>query len=109
MSLDERHKQAHVDQWIEEGFTLIPNFFTQAEIEPIIADFEELYQDRGKGEGVGMPLDKKEEGAIGAGHPKQFMNIDSLPYNASAAINLISLHPASVSYTHLTLPTKRIV
>ena len=81
MSLEKRHKQAHVDQWCEEGFTLIPNFFTQAEIEPIIVDFEELYQDRGKGEGVGLPLDKKEQGAIGAGHPKQFMNIDSLPYN----------------------------
>ena len=103
MSLEERHKQAHVDQWIEEGFTLIPNFFTQAEIEPIIADFEELYQDRGKGEGVGVPLDKKEEGAIGAGHPKQFMNIDSLPYNASAAINLISLHPALINFAKALL------
>ena len=51
MSLEERHKQAHVDQWIEEGFTLIPNFFTQAEIEPIIADFEELYQIGVKGKG----------------------------------------------------------
>ena len=103
MSLEERHEQAHVDQWIEEGFTLIPNFFTQAEIEPIIADFEELYQDRGKGEGVGVPLDKKEEGAIGAGHPKQFMNIDSLPYNASAAINLISLHPALINFAKALL------
>ena len=89
MKLEERHNVSHVQEWRKEGFTLIPNFFSTEEILPLIEDFHQLYQDRGKGEGVGTPLNKKEEGAIGAGHPKQFINIDSLPYNASSAINLI--------------------
>ena len=98
MNLQERHTVSHVEEWRREGFTLIPGFFSNEEILPIIEDFQELYEDRGQGEGVGTPLNKKEEGAIGAGHPKQFMNIDSLPYNASSAINLISLHPALISF-----------
>ena len=98
MNLQERHTVSHVEEWRREGFTLIPEFFSTEEILPIIEDFRELYEDRGQGEGVGTPLNKKEEGAIGAGHPKQFMNIDSLPYNASSAINLISLHPALISF-----------
>tara|TARA_X000000368_G_scaffold407341_1_gene386696 strand:- start:129 stop:1067 length:939 start_codon:yes stop_codon:yes gene_type:complete len=98
MNLQERHTVSHVEEWRREGFTLIPEFFSTEEILPIIEDFQELYEDRGQGEGVGTPLNKKEEGAIGAGHPKQFMNIDSLPYNASSAINLISLHPALINF-----------
>ena len=98
MNLQERHTVSHVEEWRREGFTLIPEFFSTEEILPIIEDFQELYEDRGQGEGIGTPLNKKEEGAIGAGHPKQFMNIDSLPYNASSAINLISLHPALISF-----------
>ena len=98
MNLQERHTVRHVEEWRREGFPLIPEFFSTEEILPIIEDFQELYEDRGQGEGVGTPLNKKEEGAIGAGHPKQFMNIDSLPYNASSAINLISLHPALISF-----------
>lgn len=98
MNLQERHTISHVEEWRREGFTLIPEFFSTEEILPIIEDFQELYEDRGQGEGIGTPLNKKEEGAIGAGHPKQFMNIDSLPYNASSAINLISLHPALISF-----------
>lgn len=103
MKLEERHNVSHVQEWRKEGFTLIPNFFSTEEILPLIEDFHQLYQDRGKGEGVGTPLNKKEEGAIGAGHPKQFINIDSLPYNASSAINLISLHPALISFAKALL------
>ncbi len=103
MKLEERHNVSNVQEWRKEGFTLIPNFFSTEEILPLIEDFHQLYQDRGKGEGVGTPLNKKEEGAIGAGHPKQFINIDSLPYNASSAINLISLHPALISFAKALL------
>ena len=108
MKSEIRHTEDHVEEWRKEGFTLIPQFFSTDEIIPIIKDFEELYQDRGKGEGVGLPLDKKEEGAIGAGHPKQFMNIDSLPYNASAAINLISLHPALINFAKALLGVEEV-
>jgi len=108
MKLEERHSVSHVQEWRKEGFTLIPNFFSTEEILPIIEDFQQLYQDRGKGEEVGRPLNKKEDGAIGAGHPKQFMNIDSLPYNASSAINLISLHPALISFAKALLDVDEV-
>jgi len=108
MKLEERHSVSHVQEWRKEGFTLIPNFFSTEEILPIIEDFQQLYQDRGKGAEVGRPLNKKEDGAIGAGHPKQFMNIDSLPYNASSAINLISLHPALISFAKALLDVDEV-
>ena len=99
--LRDRHNEEQVRQWRSEGFTLIPDFFSMDEILPIVEDFNELYRDRGTGEG--KPLNKKEDGAIGAGHPKQFINIDSMPYNASSSINLISLHPALISLSRALL------
>ena len=108
MKSEIRHTEDHVEEWRKEGFTLIPRFFSTDEMLPIIKDFEELYQERGRGEGVGTPLNKKEEGAIGAGHPKQFMNIDSLPYNASSSINLISLHPALISFAKALLGVEEV-
>ncbi len=93
-----RHTQDHVQQWREDGFVIVPDFFQPDEINPVLADFDTLYAQRGQGEGVGVELNKKQDGAIGASHPKQFMNIDTLPYNASSAINLISLHPALITF-----------
>lgn len=103
-----RFTDDHIKQWREDGFVLIPDFFTEEEIAPVRADFDLLYQDRGKGEGVGAVLNVKAEGALGAIHPKQFKNIDSLPYNASSAINLISLHPALIAFARGLLGTEKV-
>jgi len=103
-----RFSDDHVRQWREDGFVLIPDFFTADEIAPVLADFEVLYHDRGKGEGVGKELNVKAAGALDASHPKQFMNIDSLPYNASSAINLISLHPALIGFARGLLGTESV-
>ena len=103
-----RFTDDHIKQWREDGFVLIPDFFTEEEIAPVRADFDLLYQDRAKGEGVGAVLNVKAEGALGASHPKQFKNIDSLPYNASSAINLISLHPALIAFARGLLGTEKV-
>lgn len=103
-----RHTEEHVRQWREAGFTLIHDFLTQAEIDPILDDFDTLYRDRGQGEGVGTTLNKKNPGEIGASHAKQFLNFDMLPYNAASTINLISLHPALIEFARALLGVSKV-
>ena len=104
----ERFTSDHVNEWRRDGFTIIPGFFSEAEIAPIVADFEQLYAARGKGEGVGSELNRKKPGSIGVFDPGQFLNIDSLPYNASPAINLISLHPAVIAFAKSLLGVPQV-
>ena len=80
-----------VDAWHKDGVVLLPEFFTPDEIKPIYQDYQSIYGEAGQGDG--SAVDFKVDGAIGAGHAKQFMNIDVLPYAGSTAMNMISLHP----------------
>ncbi|MDA1075196.1 MAG: phytanoyl-CoA dioxygenase family protein [Proteobacteria bacterium] len=100
--------EANVRAWREEGFTLIPTFFGSEVIDPILADFATLYSDRGQGEHVGRELNLKKPGTLGNSHPRQFINFDSLPYRASPAINMISLHPRLINYARALLGTDRV-
>jgi hypothetical protein len=103
-----RFRQDHVRQWRETGFVQIPGFFTPEETEPVLRDFEDLYGDRADAQGIGSELNKKEPGAIGASHPKQFLNIDVMPYKASAAINMISLHPDLIAFAKALLGVDKV-
>lgn len=103
-----RFTQAHVQEWRETGFVIVPEFLTEAEIAPLRTDFDALYSDRGQGEGVGRELDVKMPGLIGASHPKQFMNTDQLPYEASPAINLISMHPQLIAFAKALLGVSHV-
>ena len=103
-----RFSQSDVAQWREQGFALRPRFLTQAEIAPVLDDFAVLYRERGKGPGVGQVLDVKRPGQVGASHLLQFQNIDTLPYNASSAINLISLHPAVIEFAQALLGVPKV-
>jgi hypothetical protein len=103
-----RFTNEHIQQWREDGFVLIADFFDKDELSPILDDFQMLYQQRGKGEGVGTVLDVKKDGSIGASHAKQFLNFDSLPYQASSAINLISLHPALIDFARGLLGSDKV-
>jgi hypothetical protein len=91
-----RFSAAHVQQWRDEGFLVLERFFTEAEYEPVLQDFEVLYKDAGKGDGVGEPLVLKPE-VSRASRGMQFKNIHVLPYEGSSAINLISLHPELIA------------
>lgn len=101
-----RFTQSHIDEWREQGFVIIPGFFREDEIEPLVADFEALYGPVGDGDG--QALNKKQPGAIGAGHALQFKNIDMLPYQGSAGLNLISLNPNLIAFAQALLDTPKV-
>ena len=103
MKTDIRFSENHVQQWREEGFVLIEDFFKPDEYGPVLDDFETMYAECGKGDGLGKALVAKEQGAIGSTHPAQFKNIDTLPYMGSEAINMISLHPALIAFSRALL------
>tara|TARA_E500000331_G_scaffold301456_2_gene302882 strand:- start:2920 stop:3834 length:915 start_codon:yes stop_codon:yes gene_type:complete len=103
-----RFTPKHIDQWREDGFVIIPDFFKSEEIAPVLKDYEMLYQDRAPAKKGARALNFKEEGAIGAVKGDQFQNIDSLPYAASPAINLISLHPELIAFAHGLLEVDQV-
>jgi ectoine hydroxylase-related dioxygenase (phytanoyl-CoA dioxygenase family) len=97
-----RFSEKHVEQWREEGFVVLERFFDQREYEPVLSDFEALYRDAGKGEGVGTALELPREEAR-ASRGTQFKNIHVLPYDGSSAINLLSLHPELIAFARALL------
>jgi len=102
MSKD-RFTQAHIDQWRQEGFVIIPDFFSTQEIAPIVTDYERMYGKKGTGDFAGSELNLKEEDGQGEFRNNQFKNIDILPYEGSIEMNLISLHPALIEFAKQVL------
>ncbi len=92
-----RFSADHVREWRESGFVRIEGFFRPDEIDPVVADYERLYG--------GRRTDQAPENAElnGRFNEFQFRNIDTLPYAASAATNLISLHPAVIDFARALL------
>jgi ectoine hydroxylase-related dioxygenase (phytanoyl-CoA dioxygenase family) len=97
-----RFSAQHIEQWREEGFVVIERFFDERECEPVVQDFELLYRDAGKGDRVGSALQLKGDDARSS-RALQFKNIHVLPYDASSAINLISLHPELIAFARALL------
>ncbi|MEY2930834.1 MAG: hypothetical protein RL033_1583 [Pseudomonadota bacterium] len=96
-----RFSERHIAQWREEGFVTLEHFLEKSEYEPVLQDFEVLYEGAGKADGVGAPL--KEINDVRANRTLQFKNIHVLPYEGSGAINLISLHPALIELARALL------
>ena len=88
----QRYDANDIEQWRETGFVVIEDFFDAHEIVPIVEDFGVLYADRGPEPTQQTEKNVKASGEIGAIHGRQFMNFDQMPYAASPAVNLISLH-----------------
>ena len=97
----DRFDSADIEAWRNDGFAIIPGFFRADEIAPIVADYERLYGQRRPA--VGEVMDRKEAGQIGRFDKHQFMNIDSLPYDGSVELNLLSLHPALIAFARAAL------
>tara|TARA_B110000977_G_scaffold23846_1_gene28835 strand:+ start:4277 stop:4537 length:261 start_codon:yes stop_codon:yes gene_type:complete len=71
----------------EDGFTIVPGFFSAAELAPVLADYERLYGITREGDG--HVIDQKGPGDIGVFgdfREKQFKNMDTLPYFAAAGV-----------------------
>ncbi len=97
----QRFEKKHVDEWREEGFAIIPNFFTEQEVAPLREEYERIYGDR---------RPKNDAAVEGGGQisAEQFSNFDTLPYDASTALNLISLHPALIEFARALLGTSKV-
>ena len=89
-----RYQQQQIESWHEDGAVVVPSFFTPDEIAPIYDDYARLYGFEGAGNGNPLAIDTGQP--AGAFHPKQFKNLDTLPYDGSVEMNLISLHPALI-------------
>jgi hypothetical protein len=98
-----RHQPHHLEQWQQDGFVIIEDFFTPDEIAPLFEDFEALYDHLAPAQSAAVALNKKQAGVLGKVHPKQFQNIDSLPYEASIDLNLISMHPGLIAFAKALL------
>jgi hypothetical protein len=100
---DERRRfgAADVEAWRNDGFAIMPGFLSADEIAPIVEDYERLYGARRPG--AAEILERKREGQIGRFDKHQFMNIDTLPYDGSVAMNLLSLHPALMAFARAAL------
>ena len=85
----------HIQHWHTDGAVVIEDFFSAQQIAPIHADYQALYGEQGAGDG--KVVDVKPPGSVGATHRKQFLNVDILPYQASVAMNLISLDPQLIA------------
>lgn len=98
-----RFSRGHVDEWRDQGFTIIPGFFTPEEIAPLREEYERMYgarrPDRDAVDG---------DGSIGKFNEHQFRNIDTLPYQGSTALNLQSLHPALIDFAKALLGASRV-
>ncbi len=92
-----RFTPQHVEEWREEGFTVIENFFDKDEYEPVLADYEALYGD------IGKALSENDPQKIPTQAVSQFQHIDSLPFQGTTAINLISLHSQLIAFAKALL------
>ena len=99
----------HVRQWRADGFCVIPDFFTAEEIAPLLNDFEVLYADATQPAGEADPviLDRKADDYVGS-RRSQFLNIHTMPYEASIEMNLISMHPKLIAFAKALLGVERV-
>ncbi len=96
-----RFSEADVERWRRDGFAIVPGFFTPDEIMPVVADYERLYG--GRRPDAAEVMNRKGEGQIGRFNRHQFMNVDTLPYDGSVEMNLLSLHPALIDFARAAL------
>lgn len=100
----ERFNEQHVTDWHNEGFALIPGFFSVDEVAPIVRDYERLYGTHGEGDGAAVDLKASGDQAVqGEFRQKQFQNIHTLPYSGSIEMDLLSLHPALIAFARALL------
>ena len=101
-----RFTDAHVEEWRATGFTRIVDFFGAEEIGPVLADFDALYG--GVGDSDGQATERKVAGELGNFHGRQFKHFDQLPYAASPAVNLLTLHPQLIAFASALLGVPRV-
>lgn len=101
--MTDRYNANDIRRWREDGFAIIPGFFSEQEIAPLRADYDRLYGGYAASRSSAPQLPVDIPGMPGQFRPDQFGHIDTLPYDGSTALNLISLHPALISFAKALL------
>jgi hypothetical protein len=101
-----RFGPADVAAWRLDGFAIMPGFFEPHEFAPIVEDYGRMYGDRRPE--IAEAMERKNPGQNGAFNRHQFMNIDTLPYDASVTTNLLSLHPALIAFAKAALGAPKV-
>lgn len=102
-----RFKAADIKAWRKQGFAIIPDFFSRDEITLVREDYERIYGTQGEGAGRPLIVDESvdEQGEF---RSLQFKNIDTLPYEGSVEMNLLSLHPQLIAYAKALLGVDQV-
>lgn len=98
--------EQHIADWREQGFAIIEDFFSAEEFLPVRTEYERIYGLPGDSRQEVLSL--KEEGSIGEFRSEQFKNIDELPYNGSAELNMLSLHPKLIEFAKQLLGVEAV-
>jgi hypothetical protein len=102
-----RFTPSHIQQWRDEGFVIIPDFFSAEEIDPVRDEYIRIY---------GTQADASLKDAVAestaaedaAFRQQQFKNIHTFPYDAQPDMNLISLHPALIELARQLLGVEAV-
>lgn len=106
-SSEARFTQAHVDQWREEGFAIIPEFFSADEVAPLRAEYQRMYGTRAPAVPAEAPAEDDME-ARAAFRRLQFKNIDTFPFDAEPAVSLVGLHPQLIEFARQLLGVEKV-
>ena len=98
-ALEQEHA-SDLATWHRDGAVVLDRFFSPEEITPVRADCDTIFAGRATAKEA---LDRKPGGGIGVFDPAQFRNQEQLPFAASAAINLIGLHPRLIAFARAAL------
>jgi hypothetical protein len=100
-----RYHADDIEAWRRDGVTVIRDFFTEDEVAAVRADFDTVF---GRDAVADEPMNKKKGGEIGRFNPAQFKQVEAIPFECSAALNLIGTHPALVAFAKEVLQTDAV-
>jgi len=105
MTKQPRFTAENISQWQTEGFAIMTDFFHADEIAPIRADYERIYGQVSHQEAEAPAVEKN---PLGEFNTSQFKNIDTFPYDGSAEMMMLSLHPSLIEYSKAVLGVDKV-
>ena len=88
------------NRWIDEGVIVIEDLFDVSEIKKVQIDFEKMYGDASQSKDR---YQANHTGSESEAYKNQFEFIDTLPFQASVDMNLLSLHPKLIDLSRKLL------
>lgn len=101
-----RYTIQDLNDWQEQGFSIIEDFLKPEEYLPVRAEYERIYGV--PGEARREVLNLKEEGIIGEFNRDQFKNIDMFPFSGTSELSLLALHPDLMAFAKALLGVEAV-